>query len=74
VALEAIDAIERCGAMMKSPSGFPIQSPSVAIANRQADLMLRLTSELGFTPASRSRIFTLSKSNSMLLEPEEDVW
>jgi len=70
--LEATDAIEKYGAMMKSPSGYPVQSSYVAIANRQADLMVRLASELGFTPASRSRIFTMSKSNSMLLEPEED--
>jgi hypothetical protein len=39
--------------------------------------MVRLAGELGFTPASRSRIFSLTKSNSMLLEPEKDddgVW
>ena len=44
--------------MVKSPSGYPIQSPYVAIANRQAELMMRISAEFGFTPASRSRIAT----------------
>ena len=38
------------------PPGYPIQSPYVAIANRQAEIMMRIASEFGFTPASRSRI------------------
>jgi len=35
--------------------GYPMQSPYLAIANRQAELMMRIASEFGFTPASRSR-------------------
>jgi P27 family predicted phage terminase small subunit len=42
--------------MVKSPSGYPVQSPYVAIANRQTEIMMRIASEFGFTPASRSRI------------------
>jgi phage terminase small subunit len=33
-----------------------MQSPYLTIANRQAEIMLRVASEFGFTPASRSRI------------------
>jgi P27 family predicted phage terminase small subunit len=55
---EAMEAIQKYGTMVKSPSGYPIQSPYVAIANRQAELMMRIASEFGFTPASRSRIST----------------
>jgi phage terminase small subunit len=44
--------------MVKSPNGFPVQSPYVSIANRQAEIMMRIASEFGFTPASRSRIAT----------------
>ncbi len=36
--------------------GYPIQSPYVATTNRQAEIMMRIASEFGFTPASRSRI------------------
>jgi P27 family predicted phage terminase small subunit len=52
---EAITAIETYGSMVKSPQGFPMQSPYLTIANRQAEIMLRVASEFGFTPASRSR-------------------
>jgi len=30
--------------MIKSPSGYPVQSPYVAIANRQAEIMMRIAS------------------------------
>ena len=55
---EATEAIQKFGTMVKSPSGYPIQSPYLAIANRQAELMMRISAEFGFTPASRSRIAT----------------
>jgi P27 family predicted phage terminase small subunit len=55
---EATEAIQKYGTMVKSPSGYPIQSPYVSIANRQAEIMMRYASEFGFTPASRSRIST----------------
>jgi P27 family predicted phage terminase small subunit len=54
--VEATEAIGKYGAMVKSPSGYPIQSPYISIANRQVELMMRIASEFGFTPASRSRI------------------
>jgi phage terminase small subunit len=55
--------------MVKSPSGYPIQSPYVSIANRQAEIMMRIASEFGFTPASRSRISTPSKQERSLFDP-----
>lgn len=54
--VEATEAIQKYGSMVKSPSGYPIQSPYVAQANRQGEIMMRIASEFGFTPASRSRI------------------
>ena len=43
--------------LVKSPTqGLPIQSPYLPIINRQAMLMTRMASELGFTPCSRARI------------------
>jgi P27 family predicted phage terminase small subunit len=53
---EATEAIQKFGVMVKSPTGFPIQSPYLSIANRQAEIMMRIASEFGFTPASRGRI------------------
>lgn len=65
---EATLAIQKYGAMVKSPSGYPIQSPYVAIANRQTEIMMRIASEFGFTPASRSRISTPSKADPSLFD------
>ena len=65
---EAMEAIQKYGAMIKSPQGFPIQSPYLAIANRQAEIMMRIASEFGFTPASRSRIATPAKATPSLFD------
>jgi len=53
---DAMEQIQKYGSMVKSPSGYPQQSPYLAVANRQAEIMMRIASEFGFTPASRSRI------------------
>ena len=54
--VEAVSSIERYGTMIKSPNGFPMQSPSVAVANKQVEIMVRIAAELGMTPSSRTRI------------------
>jgi P27 family predicted phage terminase small subunit len=69
---EATKAIQKYGAMVKSPSGYPIQSPYVAIANRQAEIMMRIASEFGFTPASRGRISTPSTMEPTLFDVLDD--
>jgi P27 family predicted phage terminase small subunit len=69
---EATEAIQKYGTMIKSPSGYPVQSPYVAIANRQAEIMMRIASEFGFTPASRSRISTPSQTDPTLFDDLED--
>src|SRR5215207_1379045 len=57
--LEATAAIQQYGTMLKAPSGYPVQSPHVAIANRAADTMLKIAVEYGFTPGSRGRRWML---------------
>ena len=46
-----------------------IQSPFLPIINRQASLMVKAAGELGFTPASRTRVGTSSQAASMTGEP-----
>ena len=65
---EATEAIQKFGTMVKSPSGYPVQSPYVSIANRQAEIMMRIASEFGFTPASRSRISLPSPNERTLFD------
>jgi P27 family predicted phage terminase small subunit len=69
--LEATEAIQKFGIMVKSPQGFPIQSPYVSIANRQAEIMMRIAGEFGFTPASRSRISLPSPGEPTLFDLDE---
>jgi P27 family predicted phage terminase small subunit len=54
--VEAVSSIGRYGTMVKSPNGFPMQSPYVAVANKQVDIMVRIAAEFGMTPSSRTRI------------------
>jgi P27 family predicted phage terminase small subunit len=69
---EATEAIQKFGAMVKSPTGYPMQSPYISIANRQAEIMMRIASEFGFTPASRSRISVPRQSDLPLFDlPDE---
>lgn len=65
---EAMEQIQKYGTMVKSPTGYPIQSPYLSIANRQAELMMRIAAEFGFTPASRSRISAPPPDQLPLLE------
>jgi P27 family predicted phage terminase small subunit len=69
---EATEAIQKYGTMVKSPSGYPVQSPYVSIANRQAEIMMRIASEFGFTPASRSRISTPPADERTLFDILDD--
>lgn len=50
-------AVEKYGLVTKSPvKGEPMQNPYLAIINKQAQIMIRAAAEMGFTPASRSRV------------------
>ena len=46
---EAVASIGRYGTMVKSPNGFPMQSPYGAVANKQVDIMVRIAAEFGMT-------------------------
>lgn len=69
---EAIEAVGQYGAMVKSPTGYPMQSPYIGMANRQAEIMLRIASEFGFTPASRARIVARQTQEPDLFGNGED--
>ncbi len=77
--IEATEMLQKHNTMIKSPNGYPQQSPYFAVANKQLEIMLRISCEFGFTPASRSRIFSFTQKNAMLLdgvaEPDDgDLW
>ena len=54
--IEAERALEKFGVMIKSPNGFPMQSPYLAVANKAMEQMTRLLVEFGMSPSSRARV------------------
>jgi P27 family predicted phage terminase small subunit len=60
----AEEMIQSFGAVMKSPSGYPVQSAYVSIAFKHAEIVMRLAAEFGFAPASRERLRTPSNSST----------
>lgn len=58
--VEAEEKLKETPLLIKTPSGYVQQSPWLGIANRQMELMGRYMAEIGLTPASRSRIVSLS--------------
>uniref|UniRef100_A0A6M3K3R3 Putative terminase n=1 Tax=viral metagenome TaxID=1070528 RepID=A0A6M3K3R3_9ZZZZ len=54
--LNAQDQIKKHGVLVKAPSGFPMQSPYLAISNKALEQMLKFLVEFGMTPSSRARV------------------
>jgi P27 family predicted phage terminase small subunit len=53
---EAEAEVGRLGEVVKAPSGYPIQNPYRAIANKALTRCERLWAKFGMTPADRSRV------------------
>lgn len=53
---QAVEKLNGGALLIKTPNGMPVQSPYLAIVNKQAAIMIKAASEMGFTPASRSRV------------------
>ena len=54
--VEAEEQMKKTPAMLKTPSGYVQQSPWMSVANKQLEIMGRYMTELGMTPAARSRV------------------
>lgn len=54
--IEAQRALQAYGVVVKSPSGFPMQSPYLAITNKCLEQMRLLLQEFGMSPSSRTRV------------------
>ncbi len=53
---QACEAMLIDGLIVKSQKGLPIQNTYLSIKNRQAEIMMKASSELGFSPTSRGRV------------------
>lgn len=54
--VDAQEHINKHGVLIKAPSGYPVQSPYLGIANRAMVEMRKWLVEFGMTPSSRTRI------------------
>ena len=54
--VEAEQRLAETPSILRMPSGYIQQSPWLTISNKQLELMVKYMSELGLTPASRSRL------------------
>lgn len=53
----AVIAVNEEGMVVLSPEkGVPMQSPHLATVNKQALIMMKAAAEMGFTPASRTKV------------------
>ena len=56
--IDAEEQLRKHGPIVKSPSGFPIQNPYLAVANKAMSQVIKISAEFGLTPSSRSRVGT----------------
>jgi P27 family predicted phage terminase small subunit len=54
--IDAEEALKKTGPIVRAPSGYPMISPYLVVANRALEQMRAFMIEFGLTPASRSRI------------------
>ena len=69
--VEAEERLKTLPAMVRTPNGHVQQNPWLAVANKQLELMGRYMTELGLTPASRSRITVPPSPEEVVPEPLE---
>jgi len=70
----ASEQVEKFGILTKAPNtGLPIQSPYLPVLNKQAQIILKAAEQLGFTPASRTRIQVEEPSKRLEHNPWADI-
>jgi P27 family predicted phage terminase small subunit len=66
--VKAQEKLNESGFLYKSPSGYVMQSPVLAVVNQCIENIVKLSREFGLTPAARSRVSTTSEPEVDLLE------
>ena len=61
--LDANEKLLKIGTVIKSPSGYPIQSPYFAIAKTSFDQMRSIMNGFGMSPSSRSGLAVAKKED-----------
>ena len=61
--VDAEAALVRYGTVIRAKSGFPVQSPYLAIANKAMEQMTKLLVEFGMSPSARTRVAVATPSD-----------
>lgn len=67
--IEAEEALRKHGVMVKSPNGYPMQSPYLAVANKAMEQMRAMLTEFGMSPSSRTRVH----GNAPAIDPDDPL-
>jgi len=54
--IEAQASLREYGVIIRSPSGFPMLSPYLSVANKAFEQMRMMLAEFGMSPSSRTRV------------------
>jgi P27 family predicted phage terminase small subunit len=54
--IEAQASLRQFGTVIRSPNGFPMPSPYLAIANKAFEQLKAMLVEFGMSPSSRTRV------------------
>jgi len=57
--VDAYQQVQKVGAVIATPSGYPIQNPYQSIADKALEQMRKFAVEFGMTPSSRSNIHVI---------------
>jgi P27 family predicted phage terminase small subunit len=63
--IEAQESLQKYGVIIKSPSGYLMQSPYLAVANKAFEQMRLMLAEFGMSPSSRTRVHATPKEQEL---------
>ena len=66
--VEAEEALKTHGVLVKSPSGFPMVSPYLTVANKAMEQLSKALVEFGMSPSSRSRVTATAPKKETLVD------
>jgi phage terminase small subunit len=58
--MDALEMVQKHGAMIKSPNGYPVQSPCLSHLNKPTGIMMRIARSLGLPPPAEVESFCLA--------------
>jgi P27 family predicted phage terminase small subunit len=71
---KAADASGGSGLFVKTPNGFPVQSPWVSVSNKAMELCCKFLAEFGMSPSARTRVSPSPLQGDLFGEKTQSAW